>query len=111
MYTDGLKRKLYWVERSWLFTTCPEANRGQRTCGRALQSVVPLADGAVGNLQQWLLGTSIHGVSRDQLQVYLDEFVFRHNRRKTPTRLSKRCSDLGLGISPLNTRRYGVHPT
>jgi hypothetical protein len=26
-----------------------------------------------------------HGVSKPQLQVYLDEFVFRHNRRKTPT--------------------------
>jgi hypothetical protein len=23
-------------------------------------------------------------VSKNQLQVYLDEFVFRHNRRKTP---------------------------
>jgi hypothetical protein len=23
-------------------------------------------------------------VSRDQLQVYLDEFVFRHNRRRQP---------------------------
>jgi hypothetical protein len=29
-------------------------------------------------MQQWLIGT-YHGVSRDQLQVYLDEFVFRHN--------------------------------
>ncbi len=50
---------------------------------KGAQSVVPLADRAVGNLQQ-RLGTH-HGVSRDQLQVYLDEFVFfRHNRRKTP---------------------------
>ena len=46
-------------------------------------SVVPLADRAIGNLQQWLIGTH-HGVSRAQLQVYLDEFVFRHNRRKQP---------------------------
>jgi ISXO2 transposase-like protein len=45
--------------------------------------VLPLADRAVGNLQQWLIGT-YHGVSRDQLQVYLDEFVFRHNRRRQP---------------------------
>jgi hypothetical protein len=42
-----------------------------------------LADRAIGNLQQWLIGT-YHGVSKDQLQVYLDEFVFRHNRRKQP---------------------------
>ena len=42
--------------------------------------MVPLADRAIGNLQQWLIGT-YHGVSRPQLPVYLDEFVFRHNRR------------------------------
>src|SRR5262249_53379880 len=45
---------------------------------KGAKSVVPLADRAIGNLQQWLIGT-YHGVSRDQLQVYLDEFVFRHN--------------------------------
>jgi len=36
---------------------------------------LPLADRAIGNLQQWLIAL-IHGVSRAQLQVYLDEFVF-----------------------------------
>jgi hypothetical protein len=41
--------------------------------------VVPLGDRAIGNLQQLLIGT-YHGVSKAQLQVYLDEFVFRHNR-------------------------------
>jgi hypothetical protein len=50
---------------------------------KGAKSVVPLADRAIGNLQQWLIGT-YHGVSRDQLQVYLDEFVFRHNRRRLP---------------------------
>ena len=47
------------------------------------RSAVPLADRAIGNLQQWLIGT-YHGVSKARLQVYLDKFVFRHNRRKTP---------------------------
>jgi ISXO2-like transposase domain len=46
---------------------------------KGAKSAVPLADRAIGNLQQWLIGT-YHGVSRDQLQFYLDEFVFRHNR-------------------------------
>jgi hypothetical protein len=41
---------------------------------KGAKSVVPLADWAIGNLQQWLIGT-YYGVSRDQLQVYLDEFV------------------------------------
>jgi transposase-like protein len=45
------------------------------------KSALPLADRAIGNLQQWLIGTH-HGVSRDQLQVYLDEFGLRHNGRR-----------------------------
>ena len=60
---------------------------------KGAKSVVPLADRAIGNLQQWLIGTH-HGVSRGQLQVYLDEF-FRHNRRKIP--MAGFRSLLGLG--------------
>jgi hypothetical protein len=59
-------------------------------------SVVPLADRAIGNLQLWLIGTH-HGVSRAQLQVYLDEFVFRHNRRRSPMAAFQTL--LGLGTS------------
>ena len=57
-------------------------------------SVVPLADRAIGNLQQWLIGT-YHGVSQAQLQVYLDEFVFTivAASRWPPF---KRCSVWGL---------------
>jgi transposase-like protein len=35
------------------------------------------------NLKTWLLGTH-HGVDPKYLQVYLDEFVFRFNRRQIP---------------------------
>ena len=61
---------------------------------------MPLADRAIGNLQQWLIGT-YHGVSRAQLQVYLDEFVFRHNRRKQPTAAFQTL--LGLGTPQAHT--------
>jgi len=37
----------------------------------------------LGNLKTWLKGTH-HGVSPKHLQAYLNEFVFRHNRRRTP---------------------------
>jgi hypothetical protein len=47
------------------------------------KSVVPLADRMIGNLQSWLVGTH-QGVSSSQLQVYLDEFVFRTNRHREP---------------------------
>jgi transposase-like protein len=36
-----------------------------------------------GNLKTWLRGTH-HGVSKQHLQAYLNEFTFRFNRRKTP---------------------------
>jgi ISXO2-like transposase domain len=61
--------------------------------------VPPLADRAIGNLQQWLIGT-YHGVSRDQLQVYLDEFVFRHNRRRQPMAAFQTLLGLGTGRRP-----------
>ena len=63
------------------------------------RSVVPLADRAIGNLQQWLIGTH-HGVSRAQLQVYLDEFVFRHNRRRQPMAAFQTLLGLGTGRTP-----------
>jgi ISXO2-like transposase domain len=64
------------------------------------KSAVPLADRAIGNLQQWLIGT-YHGVSKEQLQVYLDEFVFRHNRRKTPAAAFQTL--LGFGTARRST--------
>ena len=66
--------------------------------------MVPLADRAIGNLQQWLIGTH-HGVSRGQLQVYLDEFVFRHNRRRQPIAAFQTLLGLGAGRSPTPYRR------
>jgi hypothetical protein len=58
-----------------------------------------LADRAIGNLQQWLIGTH-HGVSRAQLQAYLDEFVFRHNRRKQPMAAFQTLLGLGSATAP-----------
>ena len=63
---------------------------------RGAKSAVPLADRAISNLKQWLLGTH-HGVGRDQLQAYLDEFVFRHNRRKQPMAAFQTLLGLGSG--------------
>lgn len=38
---------------------------------------------AFGNLKTWIEGTH-HGVSKKHMQAYVNEFVFRHNRRRTP---------------------------
>jgi transposase-like protein len=58
--------------------------------------VLPRAHRALSNLKTWLQGTH-HGVSPKHLQVYLDEFVFRHNRRRTP--LAGFQTLLGLGTT------------
>ena len=71
---------------------------------RGAASVVPLADRAIGNLQQWLIGT-YHGVSKAQLQVYLDEFVFRHNRRRQPMAAFQTLLGLGSGRAPTPYRK------
>jgi transposase-like protein len=68
--------------------------------------VVPLADRAMGNMKQWLLGTH-HGVSRAQLQAYLDEWVFRHNRRGNRQAAFQTLLGLGTdrGPKPLSVVR------
>jgi hypothetical protein len=37
-------------------------------------------------LRQWVAGTLHHGISRRQLDCYLDEFTFRFNRRTSRSR-------------------------
>ena len=48
--------------------------------GSTFVNSVPHLHHTIGNLKSWLNGTH-KGVSREHLAVYLDEFVFRHNRR------------------------------
>lgn len=97
IYTDGLKHfsDLPIAGFKHLARTQPlreELRKGAR-------SAVPLADRAIGNRQQWLVGTH-HGVSRAQLQVYLDEFAFRHNRRQTPPAAFQTLLGLGTRRAP-----------
>ena len=94
LYTDGLKSFTGLAEAG--FKHVPRNQPLRIDLRKGAKSVVPLADRAIGNLQQWLIGT-YHGVSREQLQVYLDEFVFRHNRRRQP--MAAFQSVLGLGSS------------
>jgi transposase-like protein len=97
VYTDGLKSFTGLKEAG--LQHVPRSQPLRTNLRKGAKSVVPLADRAIGNLQQWLLGTH-HGVSRDQLQVYLDEFVFRHNRRKTPMAAFQTLLGLGTGHKP-----------
>jgi transposase-like protein len=94
IYTDGLKSFAGLTEAGYKHTARTQPLRSELRKGA--KSAVPLADRAIGNLQQWLIGT-YHGVSKAQLQAYLDEFVFRHNRRKTPAAGFQTLLGLGTG--------------
>jgi transposase-like protein len=98
IYTDGLKSFSGLAEVGFKHIARTQPLRSELRKGA--KSAVPLADRAIGNLQQWLIGT-YHGVSKDQLQVYLDEFVFRRNRRKTPAAAFQTL--LGLGTARIST--------
>lgn len=102
IYTDGLKQFTGLPLAGFKHVARSQPLRGELRKGA--QSVVPLADRAIGNLQQWLVGTH-HGVSRAQLQVYLDEFAFRHNRRRKPTAAFQTLLGLGAGRGPTPYRR------
>ena len=76
---------------------------------RPVRNTSPLVGGPKGSdardvHQQWLIGT-YHGVSKAQLQVYLDEFVFRHNRRRHPMAAFQTLLGLGTGRAPTPYRR------
>lgn len=102
IYTDGLKG--FEGLQAAGVRHIPRTQPIRSALRRGASSVVPLADRAIGNLQQWLIGT-YHGVSKAQLQVYLDEFVFRHNRRRQPMAAFQTLLGLGTDRAPTPYRR------
>ena len=57
--------------------------------------------------RSWLLGTHAGAVSDKHLQAYLDEFAFRHNRRKTSgvARIAARIIESLVARPPLTMRQ------
>jgi len=72
----------------------PRTQRPGRIAVEDLDDILPRVHRAISNLKSWLQGTH-KGVSAEHLQVYLDEFVFRFNRRRTPMAAFQTL--LGLG--------------
>jgi transposase-like protein len=68
----------------------------QRAAAPGEEPYLPRAHRAISNLKAWMHGTH-RGVGDPHLQVYLDEYVFRHNRRRTPMAAFQTL--LGLGAS------------
>src|SRR3954453_17293696 len=62
-------------------------------------TVLPWIHRVFANAKQWALGV-YHGLRPDHLQAYLDEFVFRFNRRRTPQAAFARLLGLATVIGP-----------
>jgi len=96
IYTDGLKSFEGLKEAGFQHIARIQPLRSELRKGA--KSAVPLADRAIGNLQQWLIGTH-HGVSKGQLQLRqpgCSRFAascpapVRRSRSSAPNRLPKR---------------------
>jgi hypothetical protein len=65
--------------------------------------ILPRAHRAFSNLKTWLQGTH-RSASEKHLPVYLDEFVYRHNRRRTPMAAFQTLLGLGARHHPTTYR-------
>ena len=62
--------------------------------------VAPHIHRVFSNLKTWLIGTH-HGVEPRYLPNYLDEFVFRFNRRQTPMATFQTLLGIASGKKPV----------
>ena len=76
--------------------------KAERRQGDALQ----VCHWTISLLKRWLLGTHAGAVGSKHLQAYLDEFAFRHNRRRTKGvgRIAARVIERLVARQPLTMR-------
>jgi ISXO2-like transposase domain len=65
----------------------------------AAHLVLPRVHRVFATAKRWGLGVC-HGLRRQHLQAYLDEFVFRFNRRHTPAAAFERLLGLAVSLQP-----------
>src|SRR6516162_9074432 len=65
----------------------------------AAQIILPWVHRIFSNLKVWALGV-YHGLRRKHLQSYLDEFVFRFNRRRTRHAAFRSLLGIAVGHQP-----------
>jgi transposase-like protein len=73
------------------------------------KEILPRAHRAISNLKTWLQGAH-RGASPKHLQVYLDEFTFRHNRRSTPMAAFQALLGLSSLHAPTTCARITAEP-
>jgi predicted RNA-binding Zn-ribbon protein involved in translation (DUF1610 family) len=79
----------------------PEVNHDPHVVGNmAAHIVLPWTHRVFANLKRWALGV-YHGLRRNHLQSYLDEFTFRFNRRRTRHAAFRSLLGIGTRIKPI----------
>lgn len=68
------------------------------------EPVMPRAHRAISNLKAWQHGTH-RWVSAEHTQAYLDEYVFRHNRRGNPLAAFQSLLGLGAAHQPVTRKQ------
>jgi len=79
----------------------------QTKAERREKDAVQACHWTISLLKRWLLGTHAGAVRPKHLQAYLDEFAFRHNRRRTDgvARIAARVIESVAAKPPLTMRR------
>jgi transposase-like protein len=78
--------------------------RNQSTAPAGEEPYLPRAHRAISNLKAWLHGTHRHA-SHEHLQAYLNEYVFRHNRRGNPHAAFQTLLGLSTNHQPMTYRQ------
>jgi len=94
------------------YTHEPRSQRAAAARGHDPGELLPAVHRVASLAKRWLLGTHQGSVGETHLQSYLDEFVFRFNRRRSRSRglVFYRVIELAISHDPVRYRDLVVNP-
>lgn len=94
------------------YTYEPRSQRAARARGQDPGELLPAVHRVASLVKRWLLGTHQGSVDEAHLQSYLDEFVFRFNRRRSRSRgmVFYRVLELAVTHEPVRYRELVANP-
>ena len=97
-------------ERGYLHE--PRSQRAARACGDDPGELLPAVHKVASLAKRWLLSTHQGSFDQAHLPSYLNEFVFRFNRRRSRSRgmVFYRVLELAVGHGPVRYRDLVKHP-
>ncbi len=95
------------ITDGWLGYENPPANTHEArvVTGRGAHDILPWVHRVVSNLKRWAKGV-FHGLRKRHLQRYLDEFVFRWNRRRHIHGAFDTLLGIGVCLAPATCRDF-----